>query len=509
MAIVDSTGFVQVVGLGLTTITARVNSEKATTQLSVVRRVVQATLTPTTFQGLVGDTAMVSATALDPQGLAVGGTTFAFASSDPTLASVVRTGNQTAKITLLKAGAATVSVVAGGQTAATAVTSFTRDFSGSIATNAPAGALVFSAGDDATCGIIALGRGFCFGKAPPVGIAKDTSCFNDQSPGLVSCTLVPLRIAGSLSFASVSVGDSVACGVTSGNQAYCWGLQTYGQLGNGVASTGTSAQPNLVVGAVSRSAVLLARVSAGRNHACGITPGGSVLCWGRDSAFQLGTGDGLPVNSTTPIPIKSSLTFSQISAGGDHTCALTANGTTVCWGDNSRGQIGNGTPGGAVDTPATISGAFAQVSAGGAHTCALNASGAAFCWGANDLGQLGIGTQIDSPSPTAVSGGLTFKSISAGRFTTCGVTTGGAAFCWGNNAYGQVGNGSSGTAPLLVPTAVSGGHTDFVAVTAGVRHACALAVTGAFCWGSNLLGALGNEFQAMVQPTPTKTATPQ
>ncbi len=513
VAIVDSTGLVQVIGLGKTTITARVNGVKVSTQVTVVQRVVSATLSPRTVQGLVGDTAILTATATDARGLPVGGTSFAFTATDPTAVAVTRTGDQTAKITLLKAGSTSVSVVAGGQTAATAVTSFSHDFSGAIATSAPAGALVLSAGQDATCGIIALGRGYCFGAEGLVGVAKDTTCFGAGGSSAQPCTLIPLRIAGALSFTSISVGTTVACGVDATNLAYCWGSNSAGQLGNGLSSTGTSLQPTLVVGAVSLSAVNFVRVAAGGTHACGLTTAGKALCWGLDNLSQLGNGDSVLVNSTTPIPIKSNLTFSQISAGGDHTCAIATNGSTLCWGDNRRGQVGVGSlVDSTLDTPTNI-GTFAQVSAGAAHTCALTASGTAFCWGANDAGQLGNGTQADSPFPVAVSGGLSFKSISAGTGTTCGITTAGAAFCWGANNWGQVGNGTANpNGPLLAvlaPTAVTGGHSDFVVVTVGLRHACALAGTGAFCWGSNVFGALGNELQAMVQTTPTKTATPQ
>jgi alpha-tubulin suppressor-like RCC1 family protein len=512
VAIVDSTGLVQAISEGVTTITARVNADKAFTVVRIAQRVVSTTIAPTSVQGVVGDTAVLTAAAVDSHGLAVGGTSFTFTSTDPTTVSVTRTGNQTAKITLLKPGAAGVSVVAGGIPATTTVNVFARDFSGSIAAAAPTGDLVLSAGDDATCAIAPLGRGACFGKQPPTGVAKDTSCFNDRVPfGPFPCTLIPLHIAGSLSLAAVSVGDSVACGVTTGNLAYCWGSNAYGQLGNGLSAVGTSLQPSLVVGAGSLNAVSLTRVAAGRNHACGLSGSGKAFCWGRDNVFQLGTGDSVSDNSTTPIPIKSTLAFTQISAGGDHTCAVTANGTTVCWGSNSRGQIGKGTLVDTlgVDTPTIVTGTFAQVASGAQHTCALTATGSAFCWGANDVGQLGNGTQTDSPSPVAVSGGLAFKSISAGSTNTCAITTAGAAYCWGANVYGQIGNGvMSATTPALVPTPVGGGHTDFVVVTVGTRHVCALAGTGAYCWGSNVFGALGNELQAMTQLTPTKTVSP-
>lgn len=124
VAIVDSTGLVQATGLGLVTITARVNGERAQTTVTVVRRVVAVALVPQTLRGPVGDTVTFTATAVDQQGLAVGGTTYAFASTDPAVLSVVRTGNQAARVILLKAGAASVTVAAGGQTAAAPVTAF-------------------------------------------------------------------------------------------------------------------------------------------------------------------------------------------------------------------------------------------------------------------------------------------------------------------------------------------------------------------------------------------------
>jgi alpha-tubulin suppressor-like RCC1 family protein len=421
---------------------------------------------------------------------------------------VTKTGNQTARVVFLKNGSVQVSVVAVGQQSSLSGVIQPREFISSPVTGAPPGSQIIAAGADATCGLLPLGRGYCFGRAPLLGVAKDTSCFGDVGSTTTPCTLVPLRIAGQLNFVSVSVGESVACGATADGRAYCWGQQTFGQLGNGISSTGSSLTPALVIGAVGSNAFLLSRVTAGGFHACGLNASGSAFCWGQDSLAQLANGDGNRVNSTTPIPVAGGFTFSTISAGSKHTCGLRADGVVMCWGDNRRGQLGTFTPDTVSDTPVPVSGSYSQISAGRSHTCALTPAGAAVCWGGNDSSQLGRGAPESSTVPVPVAGGLTFRSITAGAFNTCGITTGGAAYCWGSNEWGQLGNGARSQL-ANTPVAVGGGRSDFVAVAAGIRHTCAVATSGVYCWGSNIFGALGNEFQAVVQLTPTKTATPQ
>jgi alpha-tubulin suppressor-like RCC1 family protein len=410
----------------------------------------------------------------------------------------------------LKTGVANVSVRAGGQNVSISGSVQTRDFISAPVASAPSGSLILAAGEDATCGILPLGRGYCFGRAGLLGVSKDTVCFNDVRTSTEGCTLIPLRIAGQLNFVNISVGDSVACGSTADSKAYCWGSQKYGQLGNGVTAAGTANAPALVVGAASKTAVSLSRVSAGGNHVCGLSPSGAAFCWGQDSLFQLGNGDEFVLNSTTPIPVAGTNVFTSISAGLSHTCAITTANVAMCWGDNSSGQLGIASDDFFADSPTAVPGlSFSSVSSGSYHTCGLTPVGVAYCWGDNSFGQLGGGPSAPffSNAPVAVAGGLRFKSISAGRFSSCGITTAGAAFCWGDNSYFQL--GSTGPFESESPIAVIGGHTDFTTVSVGVRHACAAAASGVYCWGSNVLGALGNEFQAIRQATPTKTGTPQ
>ncbi len=134
----------------------------------------------------------------------------------------------------------------------------------------------------------------------------------------------------------------------------------------------------------------------------------------------------------------------QITAGGSHTCALTAAGEVYCWGSNRSGEAGIGGYG---DLPAPVmpvnglSGVSA-ITAGDSHTCALLTSGTVWCWGANWYGQLGDGTTTNRLTPVPVSGLSGVSAIAAGYGHTCALLTSGTVWCWGNNGYGQLGDGT-------------------------------------------------------------------
>ena len=197
----------------------------------------------------------------------------------------------------------------------------------------------------------------------------------------------------------------------------------------------------------------------------------------------------------TITPPPAELTFATVDAGVDHTCGVTTSGDAYCWGDNSYGELGDGTIDTTRTTPVLVSGGlrFAAVSAGKNHTCGMTTGGNAYCWGENFYGQLGDGTTTDRVTPRLVSGGLTFATVSAERDHTCGVTTSGVAYCWGWNSSGQLGNGT--TTDRNTPVRVSGG-LNFASVSAATNHTCGVTPGGAaYCWGSNYNGQLGDGTQ--------------
>ena len=180
-----------------------------------------------------------------------------------------------------------------------------------------------------------------------------------------------------------------------------------------------------------------------------------------------------------------------ITAGSFHTCAI-VNGSAQCWGDNANGQLGNGTKNPA-STPAEVAGLHANVSAissGYRHACAV-ASGAALCWGWNPDGELGNGTMTQSMAPVGVTGlssGVT--AIAAGANHSCAIVSG-AVWCWGYNSSGQLGNGTAAS-PNLTPVNVTGLGLGVSTITSGFDHTCAIVSGGAWCWGGNSFGQLGN-----------------
>ena len=430
---------------------------------------------------------------LDVNGVVVPGVTITYTSSDPSIAEVDGSGAVHAK----KPGTVTITATGGGKTASVTVTVILWSL------------LKVDVGGDFTCGVTPANEGYCWGRGQHIGVETDSTCFGT---GLLEpCALEPLHVAPTLNFNTVSSGGSHACAITPAKQAYCWGNNDYGQLGNGKSEAGGN--PTRVVGGLA-----FASISSGGAHTCGIIPDGTTYCWGDDKYGELGNYRELP--STTPIPVDGGLKFASVSAGGPppsvstgprpaHTCALTADGTAYCWGANQSGQLGDGTLTES-DVPVAVAGGlkFKQISAGGSFTCALPLTGPVHCWGANNFGQLGVGaTSAVSTVPVPISGGVILNRVEAGDSTSCGLTSDGVANCWGANFDGQVGDGTVNNV-RPAPTPVSGNLT-FTSLSTAAHHTCGVAADGTYCWGGDYYGALGDQLQAVIRPLPVHVAAPR
>ena len=297
----------------------------------------------------------------------------------------------------------------------------------------------------------------------------------------------------------LAAGASHSCAVLVDATVSCWGLNSTGQLGDG---TKTSRRiPTAVPGLTNVSSV-----AAGAGFTCAVRdagPTGTVSCWGQNSSGQLG--DGTILLRTTPTTVPGLVGVTAVSAGDTFACALIGSpGSVSCWGASASGQTGVVAARSTV--PVVVSGlsGVTFLDAGGSSACAGLASGALRCWGQNSSGQLGDGTTSSgaTSTPVAVSGidGVTLKatSVSVGTAHACAQMLSGGVRCWGLNSSGQLGDGTTINRPSPVVVKAVGGASlsGAHAVAAGSAHTCAILGSGGSasvsCWGLDADGQLGD-----------------
>jgi alpha-tubulin suppressor-like RCC1 family protein len=229
-------------------------------------------------------------------------------------------------------------------------------------------------------------------------------------------------------------------------------------------------------------------VSAGGGHTCAIFDG-EAWCWGDNRRGQLG--DGTTTSAKVPVRVQGLTSgVSAIAAGFEHTCAV-HEGALKCWGDGASGQLGDDRSTGSPIPiePMNLSSDITGVSAALSHACAIR-SAAAWCWGLNPSGELGTGDMLRRSTPTKVLAlGADVSAIAAGTSHTCAIHDG-AAKCWGNNSMGQLGDET--TTGAEQPGQVLGLTSGVSAISAGSAHTCAIHDGAAKCWGSALQGQLGD-----------------
>lgn len=342
-------------------------------------------------------------------------------------------------------------------------------------------------GSDHSCAITTGGTVKCWGS-------NNYGQIGDG--GITSLIATPTdnpSMAGSTG--SISAGSSHTCTVTLSGGVKCWGDNSNGQLGDN--TTAIKYTPVDVIGLSSG----VIEVQAGGGYTCALTSTGGVKCWGYNFYGQLGN------NSITqsPVPVDVfglSSGVIHVVTGGNHTCALTATGGVKCWGYNANGQLGNNSTANSsipVDVAGLSSGVL-EISAGFEHTCAVTSAGGAKCWGFNVDGQLGDNSISRRLTPVNVSGlSSGVVEVKAGGTNggshTCALTSTGGVKCWGLNLYGQLGDNS--TSDSLVPVDVSGLSSGVQTISVGGGHTCALTATGLKCWGDNMDGQIGDTTTTM------------
>jgi alpha-tubulin suppressor-like RCC1 family protein len=332
-----------------------------------------------------------------------------------------------------------------------------------------------------TCAVLADGIARCWG----------VNGYGELGNGSTTSSSTPVEVSGLSGVVSIGAGAAHTCAVLLDGSAQCWGSNTTDQLGNDTTTDSLTPMPvSGVAGAVS--------ITGGDNHTCAALADGTVRCWGEALFGQLGNDAAL--NSPIPFKVPNVTGVVSISAGGASTCASRTDGTAQCWGYNNAGQLGNNatdyfSPRFLLSGLVTVWGltSVVSVSSGSQHTCAVLADGTVSCWGADSHGELGRvtapGTDASSTPETVPNlGGAV--SLGLGGNHSCAALTDGTARCWGENGRGQLGDGT--TTDSLSPVVVSG-LTGVILLAGGSAHTCAALSDGTVrCWGSNSYGQLGN-----------------
>jgi alpha-tubulin suppressor-like RCC1 family protein len=190
----------------------------------------------------------------------------------------------------------------------------------------------------------------------------------------------------------------------------------------------------------------VAAITAGRAHTCAITSDDGVLCWGNNTYGQLG--DGTKRSSNVPVKVVGLYGGTDIVAGSDHTCLLT--GSAVwCWGMNNMGQIGDGTTT-YRNVPVHVLSGAASITAGTDFTCATMISRGVMCWGNNSQGQLADGSQVAHRTPTLADEIQNASGVDAGRNQTCALTPSRTITCWSGGLIPVTGGTADQTAQVSV-----------------------------------------------------------
>jgi len=350
-----------------------------------------------------------------------------------------------------------------------------------------------SAGKDFTCALSSSTNAIrCSGSNiyGQLGVASTTTAFttnvnlpSNHTPIAVVASKTGTHACAILNDTSFNVNGKL----------YCWGLNSSGQLGLGHNNSSGAAGTihKVTTGEFSAQNEKIISVAVGKQHTCAVqyqsaSQTSQVYCWGSNSQGQLGTGN--TSNALAPLSLGMNVNVVQVVAGDSHSCALTSLGDVYCWGSNEVGQLGLGHVNQTLsptristtnDAPPNTFEKVVQLSAGANHTCALTENYFLYCWGLGTSGQLGVGksntedqtagedcntnegiTAITfcKQKPSKISTINTPVTLSAGMNHTCILTVEGYVYCWGENTDGRL--GTANTALSVGPRPVCNSSND-------------------------------------------------
>jgi alpha-tubulin suppressor-like RCC1 family protein len=317
----------------------------------------------------------------------------------------------------------------------------------------------------------------------------------------------PLKLGNVAQFAA---GARHACALLKNQSLFCFGENNFGQLGNGASIRSAPVEPKAGLGqqAGGLPAAALPLIteevknissSPSAFHTCAVLYDGRAACWGQNDKGQLG--DGSKVNRNAPVLVHGLADVDQIVTGLQHTCARLKDGTVACWGDDEVGQLGDELESGdASQIPKRVEGlsGVSQLSAGAYHTCALRRDGTVWCWGTTQQYVLGVDPEAKKTKILIKIKIEKVEAIAAGSVHTCALLKDRTVRCWGFNGQGQLGGDVKTQGASANPVEVKvvqdrnkRALRNVTSISAGARFSCAVRSEGKpVCWGDGSWGQL-------------------
>lgn len=352
------------------------------------------------------------------------------------------------------------------------------------------------------CALTASGKVYCWGSHTYTKRGTSNTSLN-------WITANEVVVGTALAIKVIASADN-SCALLDDGNIWCWG----GGLPQGTNLTESALPIKIPLGEPVTDFALT------DNTGCAVTATSKMKCWGMNIFGEVGNGySGNYYFAVATNPANTTEKFTQVVTSANSTCALKENKTVLCWGINLFGQLGNGTKNAVtrIGYQLPLSNIL-KLSAGISHYCALSESGAMYCWGLNNAGQIGNNEttssvsseknpyQIPTTYPNGTPGLPAIKDISTGSYSTCAVTTAGVAKCWGNNTFRQSGHTSSSRS---YPTDISLSAVEKIAV--GDANTCAVTVGAGtksiYCWGLGGYGLVGSSETTTATPVLIETIT--